>query len=50
LQWIDQCHAAEYFYQIERGGGGELILEVKREFDSKGTEKENHCQSEKQFT
>ena len=29
---------------------GKLILEVKREFDSKGTEKENHCQSEKQFT
>jgi len=28
----------------------ELISEVKREFDSKGTEKENHCQSEKQFT
>jgi hypothetical protein len=38
------------FLSDRKGGGGELILEVKREFDSKGTEKENHCQSEKQFT
>jgi hypothetical protein len=50
LQWTGQCHAAEYFYQKKKKNKGKnWTLEVRREFDSKGKEKEIYCQSE-QFT
>jgi len=46
LQWTGQCHAAEYFYQEKKNKGKNWTLEVRREFDSKGKEKEINCQSE----